>query len=75
MSKMNICKNEENWTCGNNEVVVDNPLNNQIIAQLFRMTVGIAIAENGDTMTLHVFFIFFVKRLGITNTSVYFLGV
>ena len=27
MSKMNICKNEENWTCGNNEVVVDNPLN------------------------------------------------
>ena len=26
MSKMNICKNEENWTCGNNEVVVDNPL-------------------------------------------------
>ena len=27
MSKMNICKNEENWTCGNNEVVVDTPLN------------------------------------------------
>ena len=26
MSKMNICKNEENWTCENNEVVVDNPL-------------------------------------------------
>ena len=27
MSKMNICKNEENWTCEkNNEVVVENPL-------------------------------------------------
>ena len=29
MSKMNICKNEENWTCGNNEVVVDNPLKDE----------------------------------------------
>ena len=28
MSKMNICKNEENWTCRNIEVVVDNPLKN-----------------------------------------------
>ena len=26
MSKMNICKIEENWTCRNIEVVVDNPL-------------------------------------------------
>ena len=26
MSKMNICKNEVNWTCRNIEVVVDNPL-------------------------------------------------
>ena len=26
MSKMNICKNEENCICGNNEVVVYNPL-------------------------------------------------
>ena len=27
MSKMNICKNEENWTCRNIEVAVDTPLN------------------------------------------------
>ena len=34
MSKMNICKNEENWTCRNIEVVVDNPLKYGILFML-----------------------------------------
>ena len=37
MSKMNICKNEENLTCGNNEVVVDNPLKDGFILLMYKI--------------------------------------
>ena len=39
MSRMNICKNEENWTCGNIEIVVDNPLNTDFIDRKIVMIV------------------------------------